>query len=72
MYSICANNDRDLLEEKWSNIFNVLDFDKIELEQQIELKCDFADPRLSQIREFKLKASSETFKAFLAFSRDFD
>ena len=52
------------------NTFKVLDLEKMELQQPIQLKSKYenADPKLSQIGEFKLKASAETIKAFLAFS----
>ena len=43
----------------------------MELEQTIQLKCD-VDSRLSQIGDFKLQATGETIKAFLAFSEKFD
>ena len=65
MFSISANK---AVYQSGDNTFKVLDFDKMELEQPIELKCYYADPKLSQIGEFKLQASGETIKAFLAFS----
>ena len=57
--------------------FNILDFNKIEIQQSIEpifknFTGVYPNTKLSRIGEFKVQSSDETFKAFLAFSARFD